>query len=117
MKSKLRILKLLFILFIWLVIIIAVIFLVHSYNRLSDKDVPEEHFYNKLYVTQDSAVRLTFGDSLETVRLSCATSLLSGEYKENILTLFGDGEAYAFIVIDSRTLFGESIGYMYLIGD
>lgn len=117
MKSKLKILKLLLILLMWLIVIIAVSFLIRSYTRLSDKKVPEEHFYNKLYVTQDSTVRLTFGNSLETVRLNSASTLLAGEYKENILTLTGGDESYTFIVIDSSTLFGDSIGYMYLIGD
>lgn len=117
MKSKIKILKLLLILLMWLIIIIAAIFLIRSYTRLGDKEVPEEHFYQKLYVTQDNTVKLTFGRNLEAVRLTSASTLLSGEYKENILTLTGDGNTYTFIVIDSRTLFGDSIGYMYLIGD
>lgn len=117
MKGKLKILKLLLILLMWLIFIVAVYFLIHSYTRLSDKKIPEEYFYNKLYVTQDSSVRLIFGDSLEAVRLNSASTLLSGEYKENILTLTGNDEAYTFIVIDNRTIFGDTTGYMYLIGD
>lgn len=117
MKGKLKIFKLLLTLLVALIIIIVVSFLLHSYTRLNDKQIPEEHFYNKLYVTQDSSVRLIFGDSLETVRLNSASTILTGEYKENILTLTGGNQTYTFIVIDNRTLFGDSTGYMYLIGD
>lgn len=117
MKGKLRILKLLLIVFAWLIIILALTFLIRSYTRLSDKEIPEEYFYNKLYITQDHTFSLTFGESLKFVHLSSNSNILTGEYKENILTLTDGNQTYAFIVIDKNTLFGDVTGYMHLLGE
>ena len=116
MKKKLKIIKLLLTVFMGFLIVLAVCFLVHSYSRLSDKHIPESYFYNKLYVTQDSGVKLTFGDSLDDVNLNISPTALTGEYKENVLTLTDGFLNYVFIVIDDNTLFGDVTGYMYLIG-
>lgn len=117
MKEKFRILKLLLIVFAWLLIILTVTFLIYSYTRLNDKQIPEEYFYNKRYVTEDRSVSLTFGGSLDYVSLSSNTNILTCKYKENILTLTDGNHTYAFIVIDKSTMFGDDIGYMYLIGE
>ena len=117
MKKKLKLLRLLLTVFIGLVIILAVTFLIRSYTRLNDKHIPESYFYNKLYVTQDSGVKLTFGDSLDDVRMSSNPLTLKADYKENILTLTDGFLTYSFIVIDDSTLFGDVTGYMYLIGE
>lgn len=117
MKKNLHTLKLVFTIFAGLVIILAVAFLITSYKRMSDKKIPAETFYNRIYITQDNGIRLTFGENFETVNLSLTSVPLKAEYKENILTLSGAADSYSFIVIDERTLYGSATGYMYFLGE
>ena len=116
MKKKLKVLKLLLIVLAGLVIILIASFVISSYTRLSDKGIPIEHFYNTRFVSLDSSVSLTFGDSIREVSTSLTGLPVTVEYKENILTLTDGVSTYTFIVIDESTMFGDATGYMYLIG-
>lgn len=117
MKKKLHTLKLVFIVFAGLVIILAAAFLITSYKRMSDKKIPAETFYNRIYITQDNGIRLAFGENFETVNLSLTALPLKAEYKENILTLSGAVDSYSFIVIDEKTMYSSATGYMFFLGE